>query len=149
MGTGGGDPIKAINLLERWFEEVWNQARESAIDEMASPDIVAHGLVDAQGQTVSSREKFREFYRQFRSAFPDLRVDVHDAMVDGDKVMVRCEAHGTHQGEGMNMRPTQKNVRFGGIIIARVRNNQLAEVWETWDFLTLYQQLGAVNFAST
>jgi len=141
-------PDPRINLLERWFEEVWNQGRESAIDEMAAPDVVAHGLIDAQGQTVSNRDKFRAFWHQFRTAFPDLRVDVHDAIVEGDKVVVRCVARGTHQGEGINLAPTQKNVRFDGIVIARVRNNQLVEVWNTWDFLTFYQQLGVVNLAS-
>ena len=142
-------PDERINLLERWFEEVWNQSRESAIDEMAAPDIVAHGLVDAQGQEISSREKFHEFWHQFRGAFPDLRVDVHDAMADGDKVMVRCVASGTHRGEGLNMIPTQKNVRFTGMVIARVRNNQLVEVWDNWDFLALYQQLGVAQLSFT
>jgi steroid delta-isomerase-like uncharacterized protein len=140
-------PDARINLLERWFEEVWNQARESAIDEMASENIVAHGLVDAQGKEISSREKFHEFYRQFRTAFPDLRADVHDAIAEGDKVMVRCVAHGTHRGEGINLRPTQEKVRFTGMVIARVRDNQLVEVWDNWDFLSLYQQLGAAKLS--
>jgi predicted ester cyclase len=141
-------PDERINLLERWFEEVWNKGRESAIDEMASEDIVSHGLTDAQGQTVSSRAKFHEFWRQFRSAFPDIRVEVHDAMVEGDKVMVRCTAYGTHRGEGISsMMPTHKDVRFSGMVVARVSNNQLVEVWDNWDFLSLYTQLGAAKLS--
>lgn len=32
------------NILDRWFEEVWNDGRAEAIDELAAPDIVSHGL---------------------------------------------------------------------------------------------------------
>ena len=31
-------------LLHRWFDEVWNQQREEAIDEMMTEDVVIHGL---------------------------------------------------------------------------------------------------------
>ena len=30
-------------LVYRWYEEVWNKKRESAIDEMLSPDVVLLG----------------------------------------------------------------------------------------------------------
>jgi steroid delta-isomerase-like uncharacterized protein len=136
-----------INLLERWFEEVWNQGRESAIDELASEDIVSHGLVDSQGQEISGREKFHEFWHQFRSAFPDVRIDIDDEMIEGDKVMVRCTAYGTHHGDGLGMAPTRKNVKFCGMVVARVRDHKLVETWDTWDFLSLYTQLGAAKLS--
>jgi steroid delta-isomerase-like uncharacterized protein len=133
-----------VNLLERWFEEVWNQGREAAIDEMAAADVVAHGLVDAGGQEISGREKFHQFWRGFRQTFPDIHIEVHDALADGDKVMVRCTVRATHLGEGLALPPTQKPVSFTGMVVARVQNGQLAEVWDNWDFLGLYQQLGAI-----
>ncbi len=79
-----------MQVLQRWFEEVWNQAREESIDELAAPDVVAHGLFDAEGNEISSREKFKIFYHKFRSAFPDNRVDVPDHLIDGDKCVARC-----------------------------------------------------------
>ena len=131
------------NVLRRWFEEVWNQGHEEAINELAAADVVAHGLVDPQGAEVSGREKFRAFWRQFRTAFPDVRVDVHDELTDGDKRMVRCTVMATHSGQGMGA-ATDKPISFSGMVIARVENGQLKEVWDSWDFLSLYQQLGAL-----
>jgi steroid delta-isomerase-like uncharacterized protein len=134
---------KNTNLLRRWFEEVWNQGREEAIDEMAAVDIVSHGLFDAQGQHVSGREMFHVFWRQFRTTFPDARVDVDDALAEGDKVMVRCTVHATHSGEGMGS-PTGKPISFTGMVVGRIENGLLKEVWDSWNFLSLYQQIGAL-----
>ena len=132
------------NVLHRWFEEVWNKGREAAIDELAAPDVIAHGLVDSQGNELAGREGFKAFWRQFRNAFPDVHVDVHDGIVDGEKVAVRCTVRGTHMGDGIGIAPTSKPVMFTGICIARVENGQVAEAWNNFDFLTLYQQIGAL-----
>jgi hypothetical protein len=58
------DDLKA--LTRRWFEEVWNKAREGAIDELLAADGIAHGLGEA-GQDLRGPAEFRKFYRQFRS----------------------------------------------------------------------------------
>jgi len=132
------------NLLHRWFDEVWNKGRGEAIDQMAAPDVIAHGLVDAEGYKVVGREAFKVFWHQFRTAFPDLRVEVHDGFADGDKVMVRCTVTGTHKGEGIGLAPTRKAVTFTGMCIARIKDGQIVEAWNNFDFLGLYQQLGAI-----
>jgi steroid delta-isomerase-like uncharacterized protein len=131
------------NILDRWFEEVWNDGRAEAIDELAAPDIVSHGLVDARGNDIAGREAFKAFWRQFRGAFPDVHVDVEDAINEGDKVMVRCTVRGTHTGEGMGP-ATGKKITFTGMCLARVKVGQFVEVWNSFDFLALYQQLDLV-----
>jgi len=136
------DPKK--NLLHQWFEEVWNKARIEAIDEMAAPDVIAHGLVDAQGNEITGREAFKGFWHQFRGVFPDVHIVVEDGLADGDKVMVRCTVRGTHSGSGIGLAPTGKKVAFTGVCIARVKDNQIVEAWNNFDFLSMYQQVGAV-----
>jgi len=132
------------HVLKRWFEEVWNHGRAEAIDELAAPDIIAHGLVDSRGRHVAGREMFHTFWREFRSTFPDIRIEIEDALSDGDKELVRCTVYATHRGDGIGVAATQKPVKFSGMVLARIRDGQLAEVWDSWDFLSLYQQLGAV-----
>ena len=136
-------------LICRWFEEVWNKARLEAVDEMAAPDIVAHGLVDAHGKEIAGTEGFKVFWHQFRDAFPDVRIDVEDEMADGDKVMVRCTVRGTHQGDGMGLKATGKKMAFSGICVGRIKDGRLAEAWNYFDFLVLYQQLGVVPASLT
>jgi hypothetical protein len=50
-------------LIHRWFEEVWNQGRESLIDELTTEDAVSHGLSTAEGDQVRGPATFRPFYR--------------------------------------------------------------------------------------
>lgn len=134
-----------MNILQQWFEEVWNKGDESAIERLSTPDIVAHDLIDTMGRPISGRAAFRVFWRDFRSAFPDIHIKVEDALQDGDKCVVRCTATGTHRGPGIGIAATNRPMRFTGLLIARIENGQMAEVWECWDFLRLYQQLGVAS----
>ncbi len=95
-----------MTVLERWFEEVWNRGREAAIDEMCDLNVVGHGLTDADGNEVHNVTAFKVFYRQFRSAFPDIHIKVEDTVSEGDKTVARCLVTGTHDGHGLGMAPT-------------------------------------------
>lgn len=129
-------------VLHRWFEEVWNQGRESAIDELAAEDAVTHGLKDASGKDVTGREGFKPFHRQFRAAFPDMHFAIEDSFTDGDKVFVRCRVTASHTGPGLTATPTNKRVDFTGMCLARVKDGRIVEGWNNFDLLTMYRQLG-------
>ena len=134
-------PSQGDTLLHRWFEEVWNQGRESVIDELMAEDAIVHGITDDAGNEPRGPAQFKPFFHKFRTAFPDVRITVEDALVDGDKVAVRCAVTATHTGPGM-MPPTNKPTSFTGMCFARVKNGKIAEGWNNFDFLSLYQQLG-------
>jgi steroid delta-isomerase-like uncharacterized protein len=129
-------------LAHRWFEEVWNQGRESAIDELLAEDAVAHGLSDQAGDEIRGPAAFKPFVRKFRTAFPDIRIKVEDVIVEGDKIAARCFVTGTHTGPGIMSAPTGRSTQFTGICIVRVKDGKICEAWNNFDFLMLYQQLG-------
>lgn len=129
-------------LLNRWFEEVWNKGRAEAIDEMFAPEAVAHGLTDQAGNELRGPEAFKPFFQSFRNAFPDIQVSVEDAITEGDKIAARCVVKATHTGEGVGLAPTDRQVEFNGICIVRVKDGKIAEAWNTFDFRTMFQQLG-------
>ena len=133
-------------LFQRWFEEVWNKGRAEAIDEMFAADGVAHGLTDASGAELRGPAHFREFHRSFREAFPDIRVTVEDVLAEGDKVSGRCSVRGTHRSDALGFAVTNRAVAFDGMCIVRIRDGQIVEAWNNFDFLSMYQQLGAVEF---
>jgi steroid delta-isomerase-like uncharacterized protein len=121
-------------LLHRWFDEVWNQKRESTIDEMMTDDVIIHGLGE---EPIVGREKFKEFYRAFASAFPDVHVEVQDVITDGDKTSCRCTVRGTHTGDGLGFAATNKPVNFTGGGMCTVKDGRFTEVWNEFDFLRM------------
>ena len=86
-----------------------------------------------------------EFFRMYRAAFPDLRMDPEDVLASGGKVVARVRATGTHQGEFMGMPPTGKSIDVQLIDILRFDDDGLArEHWGVVDLMAMMQQLGVV-----
>lgn len=78
------------------------------------------------------------------TAFPDLHFTIEDQIAEGDKVVNRVIARGTHQGELMGIPPTGKQVIVTGITIDRIVGGKLEASWANWDFLGPLQQFGVV-----
>jgi predicted ester cyclase len=132
-------------FLHRWFEEVWNQRREDAIDEMFDAEGIANGLNDADGNPLRGPENFKTLHRAFLSAYPDLKITVEDTVVEGDKIAARCTIRGTHSGEGLGVAPTIQPVEFTGLCIVKVKNGKIVEAWNEFDFMKMYSQVGALT----
>src|SRR5215207_4388844 len=122
-------------VVRRWFEEVWNRGREEAIDE----------LFDEAGSPLRGASGFKPFFRRFREAFPELEVVVEDTVSEGDKVAARCTVRGRHRGDALGFKATDSPVEFDGICIVRVRGGKIVEAWNNFDFMSMFQQLGALR----
>jgi steroid delta-isomerase-like uncharacterized protein len=133
---------ESMEVIHRWFEEVWNQGREEAIDEMFAEDGVAHGLAGENGQEPRGPAEFKPFFRSFRGALPDIRVTVEDCVTEGDKAAVRCRITASHRGDGLGLAATGNAVEFDGICIVRVLDGKIVEAWNNFDFLSLNRQIG-------
>lgn len=137
------EDLKAF--IRRWFEEVWNKGREEAIDEMFAGDGVAYGLTDEMcAPFLRGPSGFKPFFRNFRGAFPDIKVIVEDTIVEGDKVAARCTLRATHAGDSLGFAATQKPMDITGIAIVRVRDGKIVEAWNNFDFMSMYKQLGTL-----
>ncbi|HEY7099515.1 MAG TPA: ester cyclase [Terriglobales bacterium] len=133
-------------ILRRWFEEVWNKGRLSAIDEMASPDVIGHG--QAQHGVDIGLKEFRPFVERLRSAFPDIRITVHQTVEQGEYAVARWSANMTHTGEFLNIRPSGRHVMVTGTTMVRIAGGKIVEGWDNWDQLGLLVQLGALPAAA-
>ena len=122
-------------LVRRWFEEVWNQNRESTIDELLSPQGVGFGLTATESEVTSTQ--FKPFVRNFRDAFPDLHMEIEDMVAEGDKVAVRLRVTGTHKGGGLGFPATGRKIDITAITIIQFANGQLVQGWNNWEQLGL------------
>ena len=132
-------------FLHRWFEEVWNNRREDAIDEMLVEEVIAHGLTDAEGNTIRGREGFKTLHRAFLSAYSDMKITVEDTVTEGDKIAARCTVRATHTGEGIGVLPTNQPVEFTTMTMVRIKDGKIVEAWNEVDFMKMYSQVGALT----
>jgi steroid delta-isomerase-like uncharacterized protein len=135
--------MKTETLAHQWFDEVWNQRKIETIDRLLVQDVIAHGLVDEKGNELRGISAFKEFFVQFTKAFPDIHVEVADTISEGDKIAARCIVTGTHRGDILGISPSNRSVRFTGIAILRIKEGRITEAWNSFDFQSLSNQIGA------
>jgi len=126
-------------LARRFFEEIWNQADEAAIDRY-----IAEQAAGNDPDFGAGREAFRAQWRKWHAAFPDLHFQIDDLVAEGNKVVTRWTLTGTHQGDFMGIPATGRAVRVAGMSLDRIENGQIQEGFDGWDALGLRQQLGAI-----
>lgn len=129
-------------LLRRWFDEVWNQGRSEAIDELFAAEGIAHGLSGDAESPMRGAVDFKPFHQVFRGAFPDIEVIVEDMIAEGDKVAARCSVRGKHAGDHLGIAATNSPVSFDGIAIVRIVDGKIVEAWNNFDFLKMNKQVG-------
>jgi steroid delta-isomerase-like uncharacterized protein len=105
--------------------------------------VIGHGLGEG-GSDAVGRDHFRVFWRNLRTALPDLHIRVEDTVTEGDKVAIRITLEATHLGEGLGVPPSNERVKVGAIVIARIVDGKITEAWNNWDQLALLQQIRAV-----
>ncbi len=109
---------------------------------MLADDFVEHEETPGLAPT---KDGVLAFFRMYRAAFPDLRMDPEDIVADGDKAVARVRATGTHQGEFMGMPATGQSFDVQLIDIMRFNDDGLVgEHWGVVDMLAMMQQLGVI-----
>jgi steroid delta-isomerase-like uncharacterized protein len=137
-----------IQLMERWFQEVWNEGRIQTVYDLLAPNGVARGQRGGSSE-IRGPEEFAKFVHEIRGAFPDTTLQVEDILGAGDKVVIRWSAVMTHSGAAFGVPATGKSVRTQGVTIARIKDGKIIEGWDNWDQLGLLEQIGAFQRPET
>jgi steroid delta-isomerase-like uncharacterized protein len=126
-------------LARRWFQEVWNERKDATVTELLDPKIVGF----MEGLDVRSPADFLKARAGLLDAFPDLTVTVDDVVSEGDNVVVRWSASGTHKGAGLGIPPSKRGVSFRGMSWIVFSNGRIVKGWDSWNLGQLFAQLTA------
>ena len=127
-------------IARRIFEEMETQGNLNVANGIFSSDFVGHMPTgDMHGPA-----SIKQFATSLQTGFPDLRSTVEDQVAEGDRVVTRFRARGTHQGEFMGVPASGNQMDISGIIVSRFANGKIVEQWGIPDLLSLMQQIGAV-----
>ncbi len=107
--------------------------------EIFSEDFINH---TAPPGSNSNREGVIYFFNHLlRPAFPDLRVEVHEMIAEGDKVATRKSFHATHRGEFLGLAPTGKAVTMEVLDIIQLEDGKYKGHWGILDLQGVLNQL--------
>ncbi len=130
-----------VQLMRRWFQEVWNEGRVQTVHDLMAPGAVARGQRGAEAE-IHGPEEFEKFVHEIRGAFPDIKVKVEDVFGADDKVVLRWSAVMTHTGDAFGLPASGRTVRSRGITIANIKDGKIVEGWDNWDQLGMLEQIG-------
>lgn len=133
--------LKANEAVAREYASFWNTGNETL-----ARDSLAAGFIDKtppegrkqgpEGAILASRA--------FRAAVPDLRCDVEQMIISGNRVVSHLHFHGTFTGTFGKLKGQGQKIDFIATDIYEIADGKIVANWHIEDNLTLMKQLGAL-----
>ena len=132
--------VDSLREVVRKLADTFNnpQNRESSYFDFYDDSLIIHGFPP---NLPANKEGFKQFIYLLWKAFPDIRIMFHDIIIEGNKVACRYNLTGTHKGEFMDLRPTDKQFRVNGMTVFSFRDTKCTERWNLVDMISLREQL--------
>jgi predicted ester cyclase len=124
-------------VARRVFEELTNQGRYEAVDEVFDRNCKVHFGNRTLGLSQAVAEG-----KGWKSAAPDLAMNVEQVTENGDRVTVVWSARGTHTGQGLGTKPTRKQISMRDRSEFLIKNGKIVEAWNNEYRPELFRQLG-------
>jgi steroid delta-isomerase-like uncharacterized protein len=130
-------------VSRRFLTEIFGQGKLAVADEIIALDHVNSGPGALPGLPPGP-EGSKQLVMVYRNAFPDVQFTIDEQIAEGDKVVTRWSAHGTHKGELAGIPPTGKSATVTGMGVDRIVNGKIVESWGLFDQFGMMQQLGVI-----
>ncbi len=151
-------------LVQQIIDRAWNHGDLTLLEPPFGPD---DRTLDPSRHRQSG-EQMRQAVALWRALAPDLHVTIEQVLAEGDAVMARWTAHGTHTGtvageatadllrrpdDRFHLRllttihPTGRRLSFDGVTVLRIVNGTVLSVWLLFDEIKVLRQLGAMPTA--
>jgi steroid delta-isomerase-like uncharacterized protein len=133
-------PEDAKLLLRRFYDGV-SAGNLDIIDELVADDFVEHEELPG---LEPGKQGVKQFFQMYRAAFPDLRMEPHEVLADGDLVAARVTVTGTHQADFIGIPATGGRIDVQVFDMLRIRDGRAIEHWGVMDAMAMMRQLGVV-----
>jgi steroid delta-isomerase-like uncharacterized protein len=131
--------------MRRVLEEAFGQGKVEIMDEVLHSEFVCWDPNSETGE-IRGADTIKGEIEYFRNAVPDLTYKVEDQIAEGNEVVSRWKASGTHQGEFFGVLGSGKRIEMSGIQIDRFdESGKLMEEWPEYDLLGAMKQIGAIS----
>lgn len=141
------DANKAV--ARRYFYEVFNKADMNTLEEICAPDFSFY--LPTHAEPFRGVEGYKGLVQMLVGCFPDIHFAVEDMLSEGDTVLTRWSARGTHTGIPFptilgDVPAVGNTFQIEGMTWHRIVDGKIAEVLANEDGMGLVQQLGRALF---
>jgi predicted ester cyclase len=132
--------VEQLREVIRQLADTFNnpQKRESSYFDFYDNSLSIHGFPP---NLPTNKEGFKQFIHLLWKAFPDIRITFDDIIIEGNKAAGRYNLTGTHKGEFVDLRPTDRQFRVNGMTVFSFHNKKIIERWNLVDMMSLMEQL--------
>ena len=142
-----------LAVVRRFFDEVLNQRKLEAADELFAAEHVAHDpsapdIIPGPAGQKALAATFQNVFSVTPSpdgdgvTLEDAHWTVDDMIATGDKVVTRWTGRSAQRAARQGTAPTGAHLNVSGIWIHRLDGGRIVESWNVWDTLGMLQQLG-------
>lgn len=130
-------------LIQRYFNEVWNQGRVDVLDELLTPDYLNHspGLPNPRPGPAD----LKPIVLAMRHGISGLHYDILDLVIAEDKVMAYVRLTGVHGAELFGIPASGGRIDVRQMQIEWIRDGRIWQHWRLTDDLTLLRQMGQIQ----
>jgi steroid delta-isomerase-like uncharacterized protein len=128
--------------LARQVIDAWNAHDPERLVKQADEKYTAES--DTIPAPVNGAQGLREFMKVYVTAFPDIHFTNDQILADGDFVVTRWTATGTHGGVLMGIPATNRKTVTRGCTVSQYKHGKGIHDWIYWDTGNLLRQLGVL-----
>ena len=127
-------------IVQRLYQEAFNQGKATVIDEVYAPDVELH--IPGVPEDHFGPGPVHQLFAMARSTFPGVQVVMEDLIAEGDKVVARVTFHRPHDGRILGRAPQRPQAAWTRIEVFRLFRGRIVEQWADRNDAALLEQLG-------
>jgi steroid delta-isomerase-like uncharacterized protein len=128
-----------VKIVRQMFD-AWNAHDPDRLLKFLDEKFVSES--DTNPGARAGRDAARQTMMTYVKAFPDLHFEVSQTVAEGEFVVSRWTATGTHRGDLMGIPPTNRRAVTNGCSVAQIKNGRAVHDWIYWDTGHMLKQLG-------
>ena len=102
-------------------------------------------VASPMGGVQEGRAEIERVYKNWFSAFPDVRTEQDDLLIDGDRVVMMARVSGTHSGDFLGLPASGRQMECQMVSLMTVGEGLVVEERRIYDFTGLLVQIGVLK----
>lgn len=125
-------------LVQHFYDVVWNKADEAAARQILAPDFRFRASL---GMERHGPDGFIEYLRAVHAALGGFTCTIEDMIATSDRVAARMSFRGAHRASFFGVEASGRDIAWSGAAFFRMRGDVIAELWVLGDIDAVKRQV--------